>query len=113
MSPITDVSGIITIKEEGLLSHPAIRARQYGIPFAICPGVDVLEEMLDFYGGGLHQSNSHQHRHNKVKTHNIPLRIITGQNSLTDDQLPMSRCRHHAVTMDPRTPAVITDHSRR
>ncbi|MFC1624391.1 PEP/pyruvate-binding domain-containing protein [Candidatus Omnitrophota bacterium] len=41
--PVTATAGIITLKEDGLLSHPAIRARQHSIPFAVCPDIDLLD----------------------------------------------------------------------
>ncbi|MDD5099227.1 MAG: PEP/pyruvate-binding domain-containing protein, partial [Candidatus Colwellbacteria bacterium] len=41
-APVIDVRGIITLKEDSLLSHPAIRARQFGIPFAVCPDKELL-----------------------------------------------------------------------
>lgn len=45
--PITGVRGIITFTEGSLLSHPAIRARQQGMPFCVCRARDSLEQ---YYG---------------------------------------------------------------
>ncbi|MFH0738996.1 MAG: PEP/pyruvate-binding domain-containing protein, partial [Candidatus Omnitrophota bacterium] len=41
--PVTKSAAIITFKEDGLLSHPAIRARQHNIPFAVCPDSALLD----------------------------------------------------------------------
>jgi len=40
--PVLGIKGIITLSEESLLSHPAIRARQHGIPYAVCPNVEAI-----------------------------------------------------------------------
>ncbi|MBF0216729.1 MAG: hypothetical protein HQL30_07040 [Candidatus Omnitrophica bacterium] len=47
--PIENCAGIIIMKEESLLSHPAIRARQFNIPFVMCSDADTVEEMLKGY----------------------------------------------------------------
>ena len=41
--PVTEAAAIITLKEDGLLSHPAIRARQHNIPFVVCPDIALLD----------------------------------------------------------------------
>ncbi|MFH1441634.1 MAG: sister chromatid cohesion protein PDS5, partial [Candidatus Omnitrophota bacterium] len=41
--PITEAAAIITLTEDSLLSHPAIRAREYNIPFAVCPDIALLD----------------------------------------------------------------------
>jgi len=41
--PVTEAAAIITLKEDGLLAHPAIRARQHNIPFAVCPDITLLD----------------------------------------------------------------------
>jgi phosphoenolpyruvate synthase/pyruvate phosphate dikinase len=41
--PITRARAIITLREDSLLSHPAIRARQYNIPFVVCPDRRLLD----------------------------------------------------------------------
>ncbi|MBF0216843.1 MAG: hypothetical protein HQL30_07625 [Candidatus Omnitrophica bacterium] len=49
--PLKDVGGIIVFSEDSLLSHPAIRARQYGVPFAVCPDERVMDEIIEEYQG--------------------------------------------------------------
>ena len=47
-SPVlSKVAGIIVFEEDSLLSHPAIRARQNGIPYVVCPDKDLIEK---YYG---------------------------------------------------------------
>jgi len=41
--PVTMAAAIITLKEDSLLSHPASRARQHNIPFAVCPDIALLD----------------------------------------------------------------------
>jgi len=48
--PVTRAAGIISLKEDSLLSHTAIRARQHGIPFAICPDLETMNALMDQYG---------------------------------------------------------------
>ncbi|MFH0753353.1 MAG: sister chromatid cohesion protein PDS5 [Candidatus Omnitrophota bacterium] len=47
-SPVLSrVAGIIVFEEDSLLSHPAIRARQNGIPYIVCPDKVLIEK---YYG---------------------------------------------------------------
>ena len=47
-SPVlSKVAGIIVFEEDSLLSHPAIRARQNGIPYVVCPDKELIEK---YYG---------------------------------------------------------------
>ncbi len=42
---ITNVKAIIVLTEDGLLSHPAINARQNNIPMVVAPSLDVLVDL--------------------------------------------------------------------
>ena len=50
-SPVLSrVAGIIVFEDDGLLLHPAIRARQNGTPYIVCPDKELIEK---YYGQGM------------------------------------------------------------
>jgi phosphohistidine swiveling domain-containing protein len=44
-APMNKLRGIITLTEDSLLSHPAIRARQFNILFVVCPDAASLRDL--------------------------------------------------------------------